>query len=279
MAEPTKRFPSTFLPNSFWERNPFLLPNLVVAAVSSVTWLVGFLFLNETHPNHAQQSDIGRNFISAILKIISRIKITGITVGYLAVKTDDRQESTSQTPTVASPYEQPDEVELERLGSFAEASTTQEVTTTFTMSKKPYTTQVILQILSISFLAFHKVASDTLIPVFLASPLSKGNEGVLSRSFLYLESGFGMDSASIGQVLLTQAVVAIIAQLLVIPAIIERFGALRTYRWTLFIFPWMYCMTPFVVKLPKALSVVALLVDLWIKVVLVALGYVCSAIL
>jgi Na+/melibiose symporter-like transporter len=88
-----------------------------------------------------------------------------------------------------------------------------------------------------------------------------------------------MDTATIANVLLTQAVVAIVSQLVAVPYIIKRFGTRRTYRWTMFIFPWMYCLTPFVVKLPSPLSIVALLLDLWVKVLLVALGYVRSAIL
>lgn len=141
------------------------------------------------------------------------------------------------------------------------------------------TSQVLLQIVSVSLLAFHKVASDTLIPVFLAHPLSKSGTQRLGRSFIRFGGGFGMGTSGVGNVLLSQAIVAIVAQFIAVPTIIARFGPLQTYHWTLSIFPCMYFLTPFVVKIHPPLSVLVLLLDLWIKVVLVALGYVCSTIL
>ena len=148
------------------------------------------------------------------------------------------------------------------------------------IKRKRFTGQVILQIISVSLLAFHKVASDSLIPVFLATPRPKADDSrTASISPFRFSGGFSLSPASIGNVLLTQAVTAMLVQFLVVPRVITAFGALRTYRWTLFAFPWLYCLTPFVVKFPSPFSLIALLIDLWAKVLLVALGYVCSAIL
>ena len=146
--------------------------------------------------------------------------------------------------------------------------------------RKTFTAQVVLQILSVSLLAFHKVASDTLIPVFLAFPRptsSVSRPG--SKLSFRLRGGFGLSSVNVGNILRTQAVTAIIVQFFIVPRVVTRFGALRTYRWVSSVFPFLYCLTPFVVELSSPLSICALLVDLWIKVLLVALGYVCSAIL
>lgn len=99
-----------------------------------------------------------------------------------------------------------------------------------------------------------------------------------TRSFM-LRGGFGVSTSSTGNIHLTQAVVAIIAHVAVVPFVIKRFGALKTYRWTLFIFPWMYYLTHSLAEPPIPFATIALLLDLWIKVLLVALGYVCSALL
>lgn len=237
---------------------------------------MGFLFLEEIHPNHTQIRGIGRSLASQMRKAIDRVRVSKRTQGYVAVQRDN---DTGQTTFLEGPHEQDDGLEFEVLEPFAKAMSEPELATPSTTLEKPYTIQVILQILSVSLLAFHKVASDTLIPIFLASPSFDGGREAILRRCLSLGGEFGMSTTSIGYVLLSQAVIAIIAQLLVVPAIIERFGALYTYRWTLFMFPWMYCLTPFVMKLPRSLSVIALLLDLWIKVLIVALGYVCSAIL
>ena len=146
--------------------------------------------------------------------------------------------------------------------------------------RQHFTNQVVLQILSVSLLPFHKVASDTLALVFLTSPRPYSDDIRLpTRSLLSLNGGFGLSTASVGKVLLTQAVTAVLVQSLVVLRLVSRFGSLRIYRWTRIAFPWLYRLTPFVTKLASRLTLVALLVDLWAKVDCVALGYVCSAIL
>ena len=282
LAEPAKRFPSTFGTDSFWVSYPFFLPNVVVTVILVMTWLVGFLFLKETHPKFTQQSDIGRGAVSTLINILHNAKLFKPKFGYVAVQDDREDIGSTQILPAANSNAEEGEVEVEvELAEFDRTNNfdDNEVSLPSATLQKPYTMQVILQILSVSILAYHKIASDTLIPVFLASPSSQFEADRSIMRLLNLSGGFGMSTASIGNVLLTQAVIATIVQLAVVPIIIKRFGALRTYRWTLFVFPWMYCLTPFVIKLPMPISVIALLLDLWIKVLLVALGYVCSAIL
>ena len=280
LAEPAKRFPSTFDTGSFWDSYPFFLPNVVVTVILVITWLVGFLFLKETHPKFAQKTDIGRGVVSKLSNILHIAKLFGPNSGYAAVEDDQEDISSTQSLPATNSNAEEREVEVE-LAEFDQTKILDdnEVSSPSATLQKPYTMQIILQILSVSILAYHKIASDTLIPVFLASPSPQFEADRNSIPLLNLSGGFGMSTTSIGNILLAQAVIATIAQLAVVPIIIERFGALRTYRWTLFTFPWMYCLTPFALKLPIPFSVIALLLDLWIKVLLVALGYVCSAIL
>lgn len=75
-----------------------------------------------------------------------------------------------------------------------------------------YTFKVILQILALSVLAFHKTSSDVIILTFLATSSNKQSSG-----FFKFSSGFGLASPSIANVLFTQAIVAIMAQILVCP--------------------------------------------------------------
>ena len=144
----------------------------------------------------------------------------------------------------------------------------------------PYTSQIIMQVFSMSVLAFHKVSSDIVIPIFLTTTSDgRMNKSLQLRNFFQHHGGFGMTTSEVGTVLLTQAIVAILVQLLVSSRIISRFGALKTYRGVLHIFPFMYLLTPFTVILPPPLGLLSLLLDLWTKVLLVGLGYNCSAIL
>ena len=280
LAEPVKRFPSIFHSNTLWERNPFLLPNLAVTICLAITWFVGFLFLRETHIKYNQRHDVGRELVSTVRTTLEKVLLRKAESSYEIIENDEDQ-SEGQPVLLSTTSDAEDGgVKLKMRNQPAQDVEMHETSAWVSIPQTPYTRQVILQILSVSLLAFHKVASDTLIPVFLANASAESERRSLVKySFLELCGGFGMDTATISNVRLTQAVVAIVSQLVAVPYIIKRFGALRTYRWTMFIFPWMYCLTPFVVKLPSPLSIMALLLDLWVKVLLVALGYVCSAIL
>lgn len=248
--------------------------------IFSITSAVAFFLLTETNPRLSGTPDVGTRVYEVLRRISAkciRMWRTSEYVEYTTVNGDDGRLPTSYRRSTSGTEGHSDEVELSPSGQPSAA-----IDSAFSLDfkEKRYTVQVILQILSVSLLAFHKVASDTLIPVFLASPPSMGDVPKLWIRFPFdLAGGFGLSSASVGNVLLTQATIAILVQFFVVPRIVTRFGALRTYRWTLSVFPFLYCMTPFVVKLHSPFSLIALLVDLWIKVLLVGLGYVCSAIL
>lgn len=273
MAEPVKRFPKVFRPGTLWEIYPFLLPNVIVAALFVLGWLLTFLLLRETHFYFSNRTDPGiqiSEFLGAAFrKCFPRGKFVRV-----EQSEDDEDLVNSHRRRV---NEGGNSVELERLCSSDEVQASREHTTPL---QSPYSYQIILQVLSVSMLAFHKVSSDILIPMFLATPsfVSKGN-GKLHRKLLEFVGGFGMSTAQIGNVLLTQAVAAIIFQKFAIPRIIAKCGALKTYRAVLHLFPCLYVLTPFTVRLPHLLGLFALLLDLWMKTLLVGLGYNSSAIL
>ena len=59
LARPCQSFPSVFPPGTIFDSFPFLLPNLVCAAILAVGVLVGVLFLEETHEEKKYRRDIG----------------------------------------------------------------------------------------------------------------------------------------------------------------------------------------------------------------------------
>lgn len=143
-----------------------------------------------------------------------------------------------------------------------------------------YTRKVILQILSVSLLAFHKVSSDVLVPIFLANPAAKpGGRVSVSVILGKLDGGFGLSPAHIGYILLTQAAITTVAQILLVPRIIAWIGVRKLYRRIILPFPLLYTLIPLTVALPKVLAILSLMVILAFWVVLVAIGYTCCSIL
>lgn len=276
LAEPVKRFPSIFSSNTIWDQYPYLLPNIVVCFFLAATGLLGLLFLNETHPKPSGLPAYDRKFLALLKKNISLVLGRKVPTKYSTLQEDDESEASEQPLAV----ERGSEIELENLNGSDSTADDFELNKSSPVASRAFTPQTILQILSVSLLAFHKVSSDVLIPILLAtSPSPSPTKAPQRRDAIRFTSGFGLSSANIGLVLLSQAVIATAAQFLVVSRIITRFGPLGTYRGVLFIFPWIYAILPFFTRLPAYVSMTVLLPILWIYVILVALGYVCSAIL
>lgn len=67
---------------------------------------------------------------------------------------------------------------------------------------------------SVSLLAFHKISSDVLIPIYLASPAAKlGNRPLFPRNLENMNRGVGLSTIHVGYFLPMQAAVAIVAQI------------------------------------------------------------------
>lgn len=279
LADPVKHYPSVFQHGSMWEYYPYLLPNLVVGLLLVVSMLLGFLFLKETHSRLAQKPDMGLKLGKSVKLVLTEVMRRRF-FGYSRVQEDPNIDSfrwsgsdvESNNVTVLELQPSTLDCSLDALAGGKHLQTP---------PKRAFTLQVVLQISSVSLLAFHKVSSDIIIPTFLAFPPASLQDfnPRLPQPVLRFSGGFGLSMQKIGLILLTQACIAIIAQATVIPFVVGRYGALKIYRSVLCILPIMYLFTPFIVRLAPPFSTVALLLDLWVKVLLSSTGYVCSAIL
>ncbi|CZS94078.1 uncharacterized protein RAG0_04109 [Rhynchosporium agropyri] len=244
---------------------PYLLPNLTVIGFIMISGVLGFLFLDESHPKFTDRPEIGRSLSKWIA---GRLRSSGSrenTAEYTTLATDEQGIELVETIDTKVVMRHSD-FEAEQI----EAETLAE------SPKSAYDFQVILQILAVSLLAFHKVASDAIVPIFLAS---HSIEDVSSPNPFKFSVGFGFTMPQIANVLLTQAIVAIFSQAVIVPRFIDHFGTLKTFRWALFTLPWIYSFTPLTARLSHPFSLIAILLDLWMKGIVVNLGYVCSAIL
>lgn len=68
LADPVLNYPGYFSRGTIWDSFPYLLPNLVCAAVVLFGMVVGFLFLEETHEDLKHRRDIGLEMGRWILK-------------------------------------------------------------------------------------------------------------------------------------------------------------------------------------------------------------------
>lgn len=226
LAEPGKNYPSVFPPGSIWTTYPFLLPNPVVASLQLFALILTSLFLEETHPELREIPDwalaVGRD-------IFGRQSSHGQEYNYEMV--DTNQEGFESLETL-------DNTQQEDVSNVSDHEDDKII-----RPMRALTKQLILQTLSVSLLAFHKVSSDAIMPAYLAAPPDISTQK--------LAGGFGYGGPTIGFILLSHAINAAIAQIRFVSWFINKMGPLQAYLVVLCAYPVVYTFTPF---LPGTLS-------------------------
>ena len=279
LADPVALYPSLFPPDSVWASYPFLLPNLAVAILQAISFIVASLFLPETHPEFSDRLNLRIRIWQALRRVLGG-RARQAEGQYVPLPGDQANFGPrGQSVTGTNNHEEEPAQELQDMSTDKQSLEFQNDEVSETKQKGAFTLQVVLQIISVSLLAFHKVSSDAIIPTFLAAPSTPPDSRPTPGGLLQTPGGFGYSNQEVGVILLSQAIVALVTQATLVPFFIDRVGPLRAYRIVLGIYPAMYIFTPLLPKLPPALSLAFVAFDLWIKVVLSSIGYICSAIL
>lgn len=95
--------------------------------------------------------------------------------------------------------------------------------------KEIFTYQTVVTLLAYASLAFHSVAYDQNITVFLSSPVVPRTPENYRPPF-YFTGGFGLDPGKIGTILTIYGVTSAAIQFILYPALVGRFGVLRTFH-------------------------------------------------
>ncbi|KAK4140773.1 protein zinc induced facilitator-LIKE 1 [Dichotomopilus funicola] len=308
LADPATLYPSVFPQNSLWTSYPYLLPNLVVGMLQALTFILTFFVLQETHPGMSRPSQAtpGHSVVQAFTRFFSRRDKHPETTTYTPLLHGDptgleaQQGPTEDDPLLDQQQQQ------QTLGNDARTYSDSAFDPSNPHSPPPpnpaapkppspfraFPPQVILQVLALSLLPFHKIASDSLTSTFLALDANDPNDnepasgaGAATTTtprgtpLPHSQRGFGFDTRMIGIIFLTEAIFRVLIQPTAIPWFVSKLGALRPFHWVLELYPAMYIFTPFLPQLPSPFGVVLLLLDLWTKVALSSVGYICSAVL
>ena len=121
----------------------------------------------------------------------------------------------------------------------------------------------------------HSVSFDQLMPVFLSTPVSHAPPTLPFK----FTGGFSLSTKTIGFMLAVQGVYSMIAQLLLFPYLVRRFGTLNVFRTVLFLWPLLDFAVPYLVLLPQKMQVCGIYVCLITKITLHVLAFPSIAII
>ncbi|RYP71743.1 hypothetical protein DL769_004632 [Monosporascus sp. CRB-8-3] len=277
-AKPADRFPGLFGGSRFLNAYPFALPNIMGSIIFMVSLTTALLFLRETLATKRHSRDWGLAVGARISEALRghrhhghrhrRYSFQDDEAAAPLLAADMRPSSKRQMSSAASSPVAAIDPKLEKV----EPPTMRAV----------FTRQSVINLISYTFLAFHSVAYDQVLPVFLNYPEHEGPRDWASDTRLpfVFSGGFGMDSGRIGTIFTLYGVVCGVIQFLVFPPLCARFGVLRCFRGCAVAFPLVYAVTPYTVLVSNPAWRCAVLVAVMCaKAFAVIVGFPCTTIL
>ncbi|KAH1321074.1 hypothetical protein KXX47_001485 [Aspergillus fumigatus] len=280
LAQPCQNYPGLFQRHTIFDSFPFLLPNLVCVVVLVFGVIVGFLFLEETHPEKRYRRDPGLELGNWLIARCSGSRVQ-LTEDDTDIKVDANEADYFNygdvpPPEYRSTETSPQLAPIKNVGALSGDDDIEgQVKGEQCGTPKAFTKQVIFNIVAYGILAYHSVSFDQLIPVFLSTPKSDDNF-VLPFKFT---GGLGLPTKTIGFMLAVQGVYSMIAQLWLFPFVVRHFGTLRTFRLVLLVWPPLYMLVPYLVLLPSILQTAAVYLALISKITLHVIAFPSTAIL
>ncbi|KAK4662766.1 hypothetical protein QC763_603430 [Podospora pseudopauciseta] len=286
LAKPVEGFPGCFSRDGIFGTFPYLLPNLFSAICVFIGVIVGLLFLEETHAERKHRHDPGIELGRSLMSRIWGSEKVEENKGKLPAKAVPEEERPllSENDELLPGYRTGSARSLSPPDTVSEESLDLEEGGGLELAEaerapvgKVFSRAVIMVIISYGILAFHTMAFDSLLPVFLStSPPATEIPAKLPFKFA---DGFGWDTQTIGFILSVQGVYSLASTRLLFPFVANKIGALRLFKIMSVLYPLLYLFTPYIVLLPdslRKLSVYGIVV--W-KMTFSTLAYPSNAIL
>ena len=218
LAKPATNFPSLFGDSWYLRRFPFALPNLAACVLYVIGISTAILFLKETLETRKGKRDYGR--------VLGRLLITCCGRRKGSREDDDEGDPLLANGSKKKPDEPPPKY------------------------REVFTYQSSINLLAYTLLAFHTLAFDQLVPVFLHMPVADHLADVQAANPFRFVTGFGLGSGQIGVLFTAYGLSTMLIQFVVFPPVARRCGVLACLRACTLVFPVVYLLTPFAARVP-----------------------------
>lgn len=141
-----------------------------------------------------------------------------------------------------------------------------------TREQTAFTRQVIMLIVALAIFTYHSMTYDHLLPIFLQDKNTRGTPGVGSSDFS-IPGGLGLSTRTVGLIMSTDGVIALIIQSLIFPALAQCLGVWKLFILVTVLHPIAYFMVPFLVFLPRQLLFVGIYTCLAVRNLLSIIDY------
>ncbi len=231
-ARPAISMPSVFSPTGIFAHFPYLLPNLVCAAILLISIVFGYIFLIETHPDMqpwSTQEELDHTTAETPL----------VTAGATADYGVDLRADTYGTFNTVNIHESKEWM-VNADGSSRPASIS---------TPKVFTRKVAMIVVALCIFTYHSMTYDHLLPIFLQD--NRISTSSNSQSPFNIPGGLGLTTQSVGIIMSINGVIALFIQAILFPLFASWLGVWKTFVMVTILHPIAYFIVPYLVFLPE----------------------------
>lgn len=257
LARPSEGYPSLFPSEGLFGRFPYLLPNLVCSVLLLLSIIGGWLFLQETHPEMQYANDSFHLFFEHTSAEQPLLATSGATAN---AGVDLRAESYGT-------FNQISIHEDENWAVLPDGTSPM-----WKKSQKPnaFTWRVTMLVIALAIFTYHSMTYDHLLPIFLQDENTRSPD---HHSLLDIPGGVGLSTQTVGMIMSTDGIIALIIQSLIFPALASWLGVWRLFVIVTILHPIAYFMVPFVALLPQNLVFIGIYACLIVRNILSIIDY------
>lgn len=239
LSKPAESMPSIFSPNGIFATFPFLLPNLVCAALLLISILAGYFLLAETHPDMQPWSTPDE------LETTEAETPLVMTSGAMANDgVDLRAESYGTFNNV--------DIEEEKQWTVNVDGTSRPLSVSSGTDSKVFTKKVVMIIIALGIFTYHSMTYDHLLPIFLQDERN-GDIPTLVASALDIPGGLGMSTQTVGFIMCVNGMIALFVQAVIFPLFATWLGLWKVFVMVTLLHPLEYFVVPFLALLPESM--------------------------
>lgn len=252
-ADPHESWPDAFPRGSLFERFPYLLPNLLCALLLLVSIVLGFLLLDETHPDMQPRASLPADtYVSEETPLME----TSDAMKRPAV--DLRAENYGSIRGVNDAAEAgwaaaSGEEKTERAGSI-------------------WNKRVVGFIIALSIFTYHSMTYDHLMPIFFederSPPATLAAAAARLPALLASSGGLGLSLRDVGMIMAVNGFIALLVQAVIFPLAAERVGVYKLFLIVTVLHPIVYAVVPLLLLVPESLVFPAIYTCLAVRNVL-----------
>ncbi|KAL8949721.1 MAG: hypothetical protein Q9222_004197 [Ikaeria aurantiellina] len=250
-ARPAVSMPDLFSSTGLFAKYPFLLPNLICAALLLASIFLGYFFLIETHPDMQPWSTQEEyEHTSAETPLM-------VTAGATADPGVDLRQDTYGT------FNAVDITEEKRWNVNSDGSPKAPSISSIN-SNTIFTHRVVMLIIALGIFTYHSMTYDHLLPIFLQD--KRHHHRYLAASGpLNVPGGLGLTTQAVGIIMSINGVIALFIQAVVFPVFATWLGVWKVLILVTVLHPIEYFIVPFLADLPEHLVYTGIWVCLTIR--------------